>query len=152
MKVGLLSRIDLSLTVAAWNRAAYAGLLAATFLLAVWASYRFGAQIDNYSYDKMFRLYDPPPWKTESIILAIDDDTLNSIDRGPDNIRPALARALRLISAAKPKAVAVDIILNDRHDAAGDAALADAFQTTPKLVLSSMLQNDPPGWADPRPE
>ena len=152
MKVGLLSRIDLSLTVAAWNRAAYAGLLAATFLLAVWASYRFGAQIDNYSYDKMFRLYDPPPWKTESIILAIDDDTLNSIDRGPDNIRPALARALRLISAAKPKAVAVDIILNDRHDDVGDASLADAFQVTPQLVLSSMLQKDPPGWADPRPE
>src|SRR6516162_11783740 len=126
MKVGLLSRIDLSLTVAAWNRAAYAGLLAATFLLAVWASYRFGAQIDNYSYDKMFRLFDPPPWKTESIILAIDDDTLHWIDRGLDNIRPALARALHLVSAAKPKAVAVDLILSERRDAVADAALAEA--------------------------
>jgi signal transduction histidine kinase len=130
----------------------YLGLLAAVFFLAVWASYSFGAQIDNYSYDKMFRLYDPPPWKTESIILAIDDDTLNSIDRGMENIRPALARALRLISAAQPRAVAVDLILSDRRDAAADAGLADAFRATPRLVLSSMLLDDPPGWQDPRPE
>jgi signal transduction histidine kinase len=127
-------------------------LLAFVFLLSVWASYSFGAQIDNYSYDKMFRLYDPPPWKTESIILAIDDDTLQSIDRGLDNIRPALARALRLISPAGPRAVAVDLILSDRREAPADAALADAFKATPRLVLSSMLQEDPPGWQDPRPE
>jgi signal transduction histidine kinase len=134
------------------RRLAYFGLLAAVFLLAVWASYSFGAQIDNYSYDKMFRLYNPPPWKPESIILAIDDDTLNSIDRGMENIRPALARALRLINAAEPRAVAVDLILSDRRDAAADAALADAFRATPHLVLSSTLLDDPPGWQDPRPE
>ncbi len=133
------------------HRFAYPALLAAVFLLSVWASYSLGAQIDNYSYDKMFRLYDPPPWKTESIILAIDDDTLNSID-GLENIRPALARALRLISAAEPRAVAVDLILSERRDVAADTALTEAFEVTPRLVLSSMLQDDPPGWQDPRPE
>ena len=133
------------------SRVWYLVLLAAVLMVAGWASYSFGAQIDNYSYDKMFRLYDPPPWKTESIILAIDGDTLNSID-GMDNLRPALTRALRLISAAKPKAVAVDIILSERREPVVDGALADAFRTTPRLVLSSMIQNDPPGWADPRPE
>ena len=133
------------------SRVWYCALLAAVFLIAVWASYSFGAQIDNYSYDKMFRLYDPPPWKTESIILAIDDDTLNSID-GLGNIRPALARALHLISAAQPKAVAVDILLSEGREAEVDATLAEAFEATPHLVLSSMVQNDPPGWADPRPE
>ena len=136
----------------ALHRLAYLGLLAFVFLLSVGASYRFGAQIDNYSYDKMFRLYDPPPWKTESIILAIDDDTLHWIDRGLDNIRPALARALHLVSAAKPKAVAVDLILSERRDAVADRALAEAFQATPRLVLSSMLLDDPPAWEDPRPE
>jgi signal transduction histidine kinase len=134
------------------GKLAYPGLLAAVFFLAVWASYSFGAQIDNYSYDKMFRLYNPPPWKPESIILAIDDDTLNSIDRGMENIRPALAGALRLIGAAEPRAVAVDLILSDRREAAADAALADAFRATPRLVLSSMLLDEPPGWQDPRPE
>jgi len=149
---GEQSLTNRSLTVAARNRAAYIALLAAVFLVAVWASYSFGAQIDNYSYDKMFRLYNPPPWKPESIILAIDDDTLNSIDRGMENIRPALARGLRLINAAEPRAVAVDLILSDRRDEAADAALSEAFRATPHLVLSSTLLDDPPGWQDPRPE
>jgi len=154
MKAGRMARfrINRSLAVAARNRAAYFGVMAAVFVVAVWASYRFGAQIDNYSYDKMFRLYDPPAWETESIILAIDDDTLNSIDRGMEKIRPALASALRLIGAARPKAVAVDLILSDRRDEAADRELAEAFQATPRLVLSSMLLDDPPGWQDPRPE
>jgi len=73
MKAGdissLLSRIPLAYArgsdlsrdrQGAVGRFGYLGLLAAVFLLAVWTSYRFGAQIDNYSYDKMFRLYDPP--------------------------------------------------------------------------------------------
>jgi signal transduction histidine kinase len=135
-----------------WRSVGYVSLLAAAFVVAAWVSYRFGAQIDNYSYDAMFRLYDPPPVETESMILAIDDDTLNSIDRGMDNIRPHLARALRLIDAAGPKAVAIDLILADRRDATADAALAEAFRATPGLVLSSLLRDDPPGWEDPRPE
>ncbi len=130
---------------------AYAGLLAGVLLVAVWVSSRFGAEVNNYSYDAMFRLYDPPPVKPESIILAIDDDSLASVN-GLDNIRPSLARALRLINAAGPKAVAIDLILADRHEHAADKELADAFRTTPRLVLSSMLRDDPPGWQDPLPE
>ncbi|HEY7392476.1 MAG TPA: CHASE2 domain-containing protein [Bryobacteraceae bacterium] len=133
-------------------RIRYPALLAAVFLVAVWASYRFGAEVDNYSYDEMFRLSEANPPKTESVILAIDDDTLSSIDRGMDNIRPYLARALHLISAARPKAVAIDLILTDRRDAAADAQLAEALRDTPGLVLSSMIRDDPPGWQDPRPE
>jgi signal transduction histidine kinase len=161
---GLLSRISLANArgsdaspqsrnqKGAVGRFAYPALLAAIFLLSVWASYSFGPQIDNYSYDKMFRLYNPPAWQTESIILAIDDDTLYSIDGGLENIRPALARALPLIRAARPRAVAVDLILSERRNEAADAALADAFRATPHLVLSSMLLDDPPRWEDPRPE
>jgi signal transduction histidine kinase len=130
---------------------AYAALLAAVFVVAVWASSRFGAQIDNYSYDAMVRMYDPKPIEPESIILAIDDDSLASVD-GMDNIRPALARSLLLIDSAKPKAVAVDLILTDRRDSKVDEVLAEAFGATPNLVLSSMLRDDPPGWQDPRPE
>src|SRR5262249_7372952 len=111
-----------------------------------------GAQLNNNSYDAIFRLHDPKPVTPDSIILAIDDDTLNSIDRGMDNIRPALARALRLIGPTGPKAVAVDLILTDRRASSADRELADAFRATPHLVLSSMLRDDPPGWQDPRPE
>ncbi|MBV8731076.1 MAG: CHASE2 domain-containing protein [Acidobacteriia bacterium] len=131
---------------------AYTALLAAVFLLSVWASYRFGAQVDNYSYDAIFRLYEPKPVQPESIILAIDGDTLDSIDRGMENIRPHLARALRLIDAVHPKAVAIDLILTNRRGTAADVELASAFRQTPGLVLSSTERGDPPGWEDPRPE
>src|ERR1700733_3974134 len=110
---------------------AYAGLLAAVFVFAIWASAEFGRQVDNYSYDEMFRLYNPKPWTPQSIILAIDEATLAATEGGMTNIRPKLARALRLIDAANPKAVAVDLILTDRRDAAADRELADAFSHTP---------------------
>jgi signal transduction histidine kinase len=132
--------------------AAYAGLLASVFMLAVWLSYRFGARIDNNAYDAIFQLYDPPAVQPESVILAIDGETVDSIDRGMDNIRPYLAHALRLIDTAGPKAVAIDLILADRRDPAADTELVEAFHATPHLVLSSLLRDDPPGWQDPRPE
>jgi signal transduction histidine kinase len=131
---------------------AYTGLLACVLLVAVWVSSRFGAQVNNYSYDAMFRLYDPPPVDPESMILAIDDDSIASVDHGLDNIRPSLAQALRLINAAGPKAVAIDLILADRREDRADKELAEAFRATPRLVLSSMLRDDPPGWQDPLPE
>jgi signal transduction histidine kinase len=134
------------------SRIRYPALLAAVFLLSVWASYRFGAQVDNYSYDAMFRFSESKPPQPESVILAIDGETLDSIDRGMDNIRPYLARTLHLISAAHPKAVAIDLVLTDRRDDRADAQLADAFRETPGLVLSSTIRDHPPGWQDPRPE
>jgi signal transduction histidine kinase len=134
------------------SRVRYPALLAAVFLVAVWASYRFGTQVDNYSYDAMFRLSEANPPQPESVILAIDSETVDSIDRGMDNVRPYLARALHLISAAHPKAVAIDLILTDRRDDKADAQLADALRETPGLVLSSMIRDNPPGWQDPRPE
>jgi len=130
----------------------YVALLAAVFLVALWVSAQFGRQVDNYSYDEMFRLYDPKPWTPQSIILAIDEATLAATDGGMMNIRPKLAHALGLIDAAKPKAVAVDLILTDRRDAPADRELADAFSQTPNLVLSSLLMDEPARWENPRPE
>jgi len=130
----------------------YVALLAAAFLFAFWLSAEFGRQVDNYSYDEMFRLYNPKPWTPQSIILAIDEATLASTEGGMTNIRPKLARALLLIDSAKPKAVAVDLILTDRRDPAADSQLADAFSRTPNLVLSSLLMDEPARWENPRPE
>jgi hypothetical protein len=42
----------------AWNStASYVGLLAASFGLALFVSYIFGPQINDYAYDSMFRAY-----------------------------------------------------------------------------------------------
>jgi signal transduction histidine kinase len=131
-------------------RLRYIGLLAGVFVVAWWASVEFGAQVDNYSYDEMFRRYQPPAWTPESIVLAIDEATLEATPGGMTHIRGSLAEALRLVDSAKPKAVVIDLILTDQRDAAEDQALADAFRITPNLVLSSMLLPD--RWERVRPE
>src|ERR1035441_5640075 len=69
------------------STASYAALLAAAFVVAVVGSWIFGAQLDNYAYDYMFRLYQPPPWQPQSVLLAIDERTLSSIPGGIHAIR-----------------------------------------------------------------
>src|ERR1035438_2640600 len=82
--------------------AIYWALLAASFALALTASWTsFGAQIDNDAYDWMFRSYQPPTWTTQSILLAIDEPSLNAYG-GVPGLRKPLAEGLRLISPASP--------------------------------------------------
>jgi signal transduction histidine kinase len=134
------------------STAAYVGLLAAAFVVAWLGSYRFfRSQLDNAAYDAMFRLYRPKPWQPQSAILAIDEATLAKY--GGMHIRKPLADALRLLAAVHPSAVAIDVTLTDRGDnAADDLALQEAFCDTPRLVLSSLLMDDPVRWEDPKPE
>jgi len=131
--------------------ATYWALLAASFALALAASWTsFGAQIDNDAYDWMFRLYQPPAWTTQSILLAIDEPSLNAYG-GIPGLRKPLAEALRLISGASPKTVAVDLILADSIDPVIDARLEEALRVTPNLVLACQLLPDGSAWEDPLP-
>jgi signal transduction histidine kinase len=127
------------------STATYAALLAAAFAAGVAASYKFGAQLDNFAYDQMFLRYQPKPWTPQSVILAIDEMTLAD-SGGLAGIREPLAKAMRLVAAAQPKAVALDLILADRksseEDRKIDAALAAALCATPRLVLSAELVKD----------
>jgi signal transduction histidine kinase len=133
------------------QNAIYWALLAAAFALALTASWTsFGAQIDNDAYDWMFRLYTPPTWTTESILLAIDEPSLNAYG-GVPGLRKPLAEALRLISGAAPKSVAVDLILADDTDPAVDARLEEALHATRNLVLACQLLPDGAAWEDPLP-
>jgi signal transduction histidine kinase len=131
------------------------GLLAAAFVLAWLGSWRFfRSQLDNSAYDAMFRLYQPKPWQPQSAILGIDEPTLAKY-HGMPHIREPLARALRLIAAVHPTAVAIDVTLTDPGDIpADDLALKQAFCAMPRLVLSSLLMDDPARvrWEDPKPE
>jgi signal transduction histidine kinase len=132
--------------------AIYWALLAAAFAVALTVSWRtgFGAQIDNDAYDWMFRLYQPRPWQTESMLLAIDEVSLNAYG-GVRGLRRPLAEALERIAAASPKAVAVDVILTDASDPQTDARLAAAMAATPRLVLACQLLPDGLAWEDPLP-
>ena len=115
-------------------------------------SYRFfRTQLDNAAYDEIFRWYQPKPWQPQSAILAIDEATLARF--GGMRIRKPLAEALRLVAAAHPTAVAIDVTLTDRgEDEASDQALEEAFCLTPHLVLSALLMDDPVRWEDPKPQ
>ncbi len=130
---------------------AYAGILALalfTGLLASWTA--FGRQIDNNAYDFIFRLYRPKPWPTESMILAIDEESLSTLG-GVRGIRGALADGLERIRSAGPKAVAIDVILAEAGDEAADAHLESAFRQIPNLVLSCDLLPNGKQWEDPIP-
>jgi signal transduction histidine kinase len=131
--------------------AIYWALLAASFAVALTVSWTgFGAQIDNDAYDWMFRLYRPRPWQPESILLAIDEVSLNAYG-GVRGLRKPLAEALERIAAASPKAVAVDVILTDASDPQTDARLAIAMAATPRLVLACQLLPDGSAWENPLP-
>ncbi len=127
------------------STATYAGLLAAAFAAGVAASYKFGAQLDNFAYDQMFLRYQPGPWTPESVILAIDEPTLADCG-GLAGIREPLAKGMRLVAAAHPKAVALDVILADRKSSAEDrktdAELTEALCAIPRLVLAAELVKD----------
>lgn len=131
--------------------ASYVGILATAFVVGCLAAQFLGGEADNYAYDAMLRSYTPPLWQPKSAILEIDGRTLQSIPGGIEGIRTPLARALRIVSAAHPKTVAIDLTLADRkQNPAIDADLAEAMRHTPNLVLASDLQED--GWEDPLPE
>jgi signal transduction histidine kinase len=131
--------------------AIYWVLLAVSFAVALAASWTsFGTQIDNDAYDWMFRLYRPHAWQPESILLAIDEPSLNAYG-GVPGLRKPLAEALQLIAAASPKTVAVDLILADNTDPRIDARLEEALHATHNLVLACQLLPDGSAWEDPLP-
>src|SRR5690242_8803917 len=94
------------------STAAYVGWLTGAFAVAVTGSWLFGAALDNSIYDDMFRIYRPATWRNESALLVVDDRSVTAIPGGMSGIRKPLAETLRMIAEARPKAVAVDLILS----------------------------------------
>jgi signal transduction histidine kinase len=125
----------------------YAALLAGAFVLAVSLSWWFGAFLDNAAYDWMLQRYQPPEWQPKSIILAVDEATFRQY-HGISNIRQALSDGLELIIPARPKAVAIDVILADSEPQFDDR-LEAVFARTPKLVLDCLRLGDT--WELPLP-
>ena len=118
--------------------ATYLGLLAADFLAAVVVAINFGAGIDNYAYDLWFRIYNPPQWKPQSAILAIDDRTLDAFG-DIHQIRKPLAEALSADGYAA---------------SAGPApAIGPARAVGEQICLSTITDSwQPAPWFPPREE
>ncbi len=128
------------------THAVLAALMVASALAALVLSWTaLGRQFDTYAYDFFFRLEPPAPWQPQSIILALDEETLTKYG-GLTGMRSALADGLEKIRPAQPAAVAIDFILPDASPS--DGPLEAAFANTPNLVLScDLLPNG--RWEDP---
>ena len=125
----------------------YAGILAAALLVAILAGWTpLAAQIDDYAYDWMFRLFPPAASAPHCVILAIDDATYGAMG-GVREYRAMLAKALDLLAPSHPKVVAVDIVLADQEDPAEDQRLERAMRNTPNLVLATHLEQG--RWENP---
>lgn len=81
------------------------------------------------------------------VIVAIDDATVAG-ERGYPIPRSTLARLIRTIGEAKPRAVAVDLLLVDETAPEADAALATALKMSPS-VIAAAGQFDPAAGTNP---
>jgi signal transduction histidine kinase len=125
----------------------YIALLGVALTIAIVSGW-LATPIDDYAYDWMFRLDPPAPQKPHCVILAIDDATFSAMG-GVAGYRPMLAKALPLLKAAKPKVIAVDMVLADREDPAQDERLSRAMRGAKNLVLVAHLSNG--HWEIPLP-
>jgi len=114
----------------------------------------FEAQLDNYAYDYMFRLYPAPAVAAAVVLLAIDERTLSSVRAASTPSASLWAAALRLIAPATPKAVAVDVILAERSQEPGRGYGArPGFPGRRRTWCSSCeLIDDGRQWEDPLEE
>ncbi len=125
--------------------------MAAAFLAAVLASLQpqLGEGLDHWAYDFMFRSYEPPAWQTQSVILGIDEPTLQKY--GVEGLRRPLASALRSLAAVAPKAIAIDVTLADPGTVPkADDSLASALAVTARVVLAVDMGSE--GWENPLPQ
>ena len=105
-----------------------------------------GSRIDNYAYDTLTRMSAMPGGQTQSIVVAIDEETLGA-QGGMRRIRPILTTALEQLATSNPKTVALDVILSDKGDDTEDTRLEAALHDTRNLILPCELVGS--RWEDP---
>jgi len=133
---------------------AYVAVVTGCFAVGMLAALTsFAVRIDHYAYDLMLGWQADEIWTPQSVIVAIDEQTL-SAGHGVPHIRQIETEALDKIAAAKPKAVALDITLHDDVDEVDDKRLAAALRGIKNLILPSdeMIVNNLRRWEDPSPQ
>jgi CHASE2 domain-containing sensor protein/nitrogen-specific signal transduction histidine kinase len=123
--------------------------VAVAILLLSWTAYF--TQLNFTAYDFTLRLAGPVPAKSPTLIVAIDDDSLRQKGAWPWS-HDKLADLIKRIESAQPRAIAVDILLDDKTNSDQDNALAAAIASTHSIVLAAHLDagNDS-GWREPDP-
>src|SRR5215813_13299987 len=99
-------------------------LVAVAILLLSWTTYF--SELNSTAYDFTLRLAGPVAATSPTLIVAIDEDSLRRIGGWPWS-RETLARLIRGIEGARPRAIAVDILLDDKTSPDADRELAAAI-------------------------
>jgi signal transduction histidine kinase len=123
---------------------------AALGLLLGWSN--AGLQADRWAYDLLLRLHPPPPQRSSCLILAIDEESLNTYG-GIAGIRAPLAAAIETLARHEPAALAVDIVLSEPRSPEENAPLERALAAAENVVLATHLRAgvDSPdtAWEEP---
>ena len=87
-------------------------------------------------YDLKFRFRGSQPPSSEVVILAIDDDSVKKVGRWPWS-RNDLARLIKLVKAAGPKVLALDIIFAEKQETGALKAVTGLRQEFTRKGLAS---------------
>jgi len=135
-------------------RSLYFSLAVAALPLVIWNG--FIQQVNAEWNDLMLRLR--PSSQTAAVsqvvLVAIDDRTAARYGPLPLN-RRILAAGLRSLAQARPRVVAVDLLLSEPGDAGADAELAHSLLLFPHRILGAALGADDsadPAWIWPLQE
>lgn len=118
-------------------------------LAAGWNPY--ATRLNHDFYDLYFRQRGTRPPGGGIVIVAIDDATLSRYGALPLN-RTVLAGAIRAIQSARPRVLAIDLLLTDVTTDEADRELALAIAEEPRPVLSTAQEARYGGkWLSPLP-
>src|ERR1700693_4019688 len=123
------------------NIVSLAAIVVASALLGTLVSWR-APGIDQYMRDWMIRARGPLPAPDDIAIVAIDEPSIGQFGRFPWS-RALSARAIDVIAAAQPKAIAVDVLYADPTSEADDNTLARSIQQAGNVVVAAQLVAPP---------
>ncbi|HLH32828.1 MAG TPA: CHASE2 domain-containing protein [Terriglobia bacterium] len=112
-------------------------LVAVAILLLSFTTYFDG--LNHTAYDFTLRLAGPVPIKSPVLIAAIDEESLHRLGRWPWS-RDKIAKLIDTIETGNPRAIAVDVLLDDKGKLEEDYALATAIANAHAVVLGAHLE------------
>jgi PAS domain S-box-containing protein len=112
--------------------------------------------ISRYARDWMMRARGPLPVPDDIAIVAIDEPSIARFGRFPWN-RQVIARAIDSIAAARPKVIALDVLMTDPTAQEDDESLARSIGRAGNVVVAAQLtdapvQGGPTRWLLPLPD
>jgi len=124
--------------------------VAVAILLLSWTTPFSG--LNSTAYDFTLRLAGPVSIQSPTLIVGIDNDSLSRIGRWPWS-REKLALLIDSIGRAKPRTIAVDVLLDDRTTSEADHKLAIAIANSGPTVLAAHMDRvqGTERWLQPDP-